>query len=302
MHPRRLQTINQIPERNRFAVLAEGLELLADNVATLDHDATILGSTRRDRGAAVLRCFAEEEAAKVMILLDLARAGWQNRNGATACLRNFYDHLARGLYVRAYDGAPADLAEVRSYLDVLRQEYFLDGPMEVDWIFGNEVKTNREQRLYVDYIADEHGDGCWAGPADQAAIFDEPFSFPGQSSTVVPLVAAIHRLGLLTEEGLNATRAVWDGVAVDDNLRWNDLQELNLAVLNELATDGRQRDTEDDREAARFVFRHWSFPLTSLNLTMAKVALVDLQNKRERWLAHEVGNVDGFEAGPNVSE
>ncbi|MDQ3763777.1 MAG: hypothetical protein M3460_19825 [Actinomycetota bacterium] len=152
MLPRRFSTIVQVPERRRFRVLAEGTKLLAENVATLEADATTLDVSRRDRGAAVLRCFAEEEAAKVLILLDLARAGWQDHAAVRACLSSFYSHLARGLYVKAYDGSPADLAEVRGYVDHLRQEYYLDGPMDVDWIFGNEVLASREERLYVDYV------------------------------------------------------------------------------------------------------------------------------------------------------
>lgn len=295
MDARRLKRITQIPEHQRFSVLGEGMDLLADNVATLDLDVRTLGASRRDRGAAVLRCFAEEEAAKVMILLDLARSGWNDHAAVTICMKNFYSHLARGLYVRAYDGSPADLAEVRQYVDHLRREYYLDGPMDVDWIFGNEVLTGREERLYVDYIEDEHGDRRWTGPADRAAMFDEPFSFPAPQSTVVPLVAAMHRIGLLTEEGLSATRAVWDAVAVDDSTHWSDLEPLNVAVIEKLATGGRQYATEEDREALRYVVGHWIFPLTSLDLTMAKVELSDLKRERERWLAREMGVLDELE-------
>jgi hypothetical protein len=299
MLPRRFSTIVQVPERRRFRVLAEGTKLLVENVATLEADATTLDASRRDRGAAVLRCFAEEEAAKVLILLDLARAGWQDHAAVRACLSSFYSHLARGLYVKAYDGSPADLAEVRGYVDHLRQEYYLDGPMDVDWIFGNEVLASREERLYVDYIEDEHGDRHWTGPADRATIFDAPFSFPAPASTVVRLVAAMWRIGLLTEQGLAATRAVWDGVAVDDTMHWSDLQPLNIAIVKKLAVVlGRAYATEEDREAVRYVVGHWIFPLTSLELTIANVEIADLKHERERWLAHEMGVVDDY--GPDM--
>lgn len=208
MLARRLRTIAQLPEDQRFAVLAEGMQLLAENVVTLEADATTLAASRRNRSAAVLRGFADEEAAKVLILLDLARAGWNEQAAVAACFSRFYDHLARGLYVRAYDGSPADLAEVRRYVDRLRQKYYLDGPMDVDWIFRNEVLTDREEQLYVDYIEDEHGSRHWTGPADRAAVFDAPFSLPAPVSTVSRLVAAMHHIGLLTERGLTATRAV----------------------------------------------------------------------------------------------
>lgn len=288
MLPRRLSTIVQLPEHQRLPVLAGGAELLAENVATLEADATRLGHSRRDRGAAVLRCFAEEEAAKVLILTDLARAGWKDP-AVSVCQSRFYCHLARGLYVQAYDGSPADLAEVRRYVDAWRQAYYLDGPTGVDWIFRNEVVADREERLYVDYIEDEDGNRRWTGPADRAAFFDEAFSFPAPTSTVVRLVAAMRRVGLLTEQGLAATRTVWHGVAVDDTMHWSDLQPLNLAVVKKLTADGQTFAKEEDREALRCVLQRWIFPLNSLDLASAKVDREDLRRARERWIAQELG-------------
>jgi AbiV family abortive infection protein len=299
MLPRRLSAILQIPEGRRFNVLAEGMALLAENVGTLEADAATLGASRRDRGAAVLRSFAEEEAAKVLILLDLARAGWQDQVAVRACLSAFYSHVARGLYVRAYDGSPADLAEVRGYVDELRQNYYLDGPTDVDWIFRNEVEASREERLYVDYIEDEYGHRRWTGPADRAAIFDEPFSFPMAATTVVRLVAAMRHIGLLTEQGLAATRDAWSGVVVDDTMRWPDLRSLNVAAVESLADIlGRAYAAEEDGEALRYVLEHWIFPLSSLDLRVNKVDLDDLRRKRERRLAREMGIADDF--GPFV--
>lgn len=286
MLPRRLSTIVQLPERQRFSVLGEGLELLADNVATLESDARTLGESRHDRSAAVLRCSAEEEAAKVLILLDLARAGWKDHSAVKACLSRFYSHLARGLYIEAYGGSPADLAEVRRHLDFWRQEYYLDGPMDVDWIFGNEVLARREERLYVDYIEDEHRDRRWTGPLDRTQAFDTPFSHPAPPSTVVELVAAMHRIGLLAQQGLAATCDIWDGVAVDDTMHWSDLRPLNVAVLHELQPSGWA--SEEDIEGVHYVLEHWLFPLTTLDLALAKVDIADLQQARERRLAHEM--------------
>lgn len=300
MLPRRLSTIVQLPEHQRFSVLAEGLELLADNVVTLEADASTLGAARRDRGAAVLRCFADEEAAKVLILFDLARAGWQDQAAVRACLSRFYSHLARGLYVQAYDDSPADLAEVRRYVDHWRQEYYLDGPMDVDWIFGNEVMARREERLYVDYIEDEHGERRWTGPVDRTQLLDAPFNYPAPAATVVDLVAAMRRIGLLTEQGLAVTRGVWDGVVVEDTMHWLDLRPLNAAVLDTLAPGGWADASDGDVEAVRYVLEHWIFPLARLDLSLAKVDLADLQRARHRWLADEMGVVvdDATEGGP----
>jgi AbiV family abortive infection protein len=294
MLPRRLSTIVQMPEHRRDAALADGLELLAEHVVTLEADASSLAATRRHRSAAVLRCFAEEEAAKVLILLDLARAGWRDQAAVRLCLSYFYSHVSRGLYVQAYDGVPADLAEVRRYVDHLRQQFYLDGPMNADSIFGNEVLARREERLYVDYIEDEDGSRRWTGPADRAAMFDEPFKYPAPPSTVIPLVDAMSRIGLLTEEGIAATRRVWNGVIADDGMHWLDLRPLSVAILDELAGHGRTY-TDADRAALSYVVDNWIFPLNGLDLTIAKVDRADLERERERWLASEIGIVDDFQ-------
>lgn len=288
MLPRRLKSIAQTPVNQRFKVLGEGLELLADNVATLSTDATTLGDVRRDRGAAVLRIFAEEEAAKVMILLDLARAGWQDTIVVNGCTERFYNHLARGLYMRAYDGSPADLAEVRSYVDFLRQKFYLDGPMDVDWIFANDIITAREERLYVDYKEEEGGTFRWSGPAERSAMHDAPFSHPTPTANIVELVAAMHHIGLLTEIGLSLTRQTWETTVVTDAMRWETLNELNRSVLAQLPfTQARETFLGEDREAIETVVRHWSFPLTTLDLSEDKVKVEDLQAQREQWFAHE---------------
>ncbi|WP_433530967.1 AbiV family abortive infection protein [Micromonospora sp. CA-263727] len=290
MYARQLDKILHLPERQRFAVMAEGMEQLASSVAALEADAGALADSRRHQSAAVLRCFADEEAAKVLILLDVARAGWKDRKRVEDLLRRrFYQHLARGLYVRAYDGNPADLAEVRRYVDSWRTEFYLDGPMDVDWIFSNEVLAGREERLYVDYVRDEDGNGYWTGPGSRAAMIDEPFKYPLPASVAIRLVAAMHRIGLLSIDGLRTTRAVWQGVAVDDSMHWSTLHPLNVAVIGRLAEEGLDLDIEENLEAVRFVCDRWIFPLYTLDLDMEKVTLAELQAARERRLAWESG-------------
>lgn len=292
MHARQLDKILHLPARQRFGVMAEGVALLAASVATLEADAAPLAAASRHQSAAVLRCFADEEAAKVLILLDVARAGWGHRSRQRVeqlLRRRFYQHLARGLYVQAYAGAPADLAEVRRYVNGLRAEFYLDGPMDVDWIFSNEVITGREERLYVDYIRDEDGKGSWTGPASRAAMIDEPFQHAPISSVTIRLVGAMHRIGLLTENGFQATQAVWDGIEVDDSIHWSALQPLNADVVQKLVDAGLRLDDDENVEAARFVCEHWIFPLYTLDLDQEKVAPADLQAARERRLAAEFG-------------
>ncbi len=280
---KRLNVIVQTPQAKRYGVLAEGLELLADSVATLAADGAHLAESGNRQSAAVLYSFAEEEAAKILIVLDLARCGWQNQALVKACLKNCYNHLSRGLYVTAYERSPADLAEVRRYLDQWRSQYYLDGPMEVDWIFGNWVITNREEALYADYVQDEHGNSRWTGPAERVALYNG-FDYPVPAGRVVRLVAAMWQVGLLTEAGLTATHAAWDGVLVDDAMHWSDLQPITAAALMDLAAQlGRDYSSDEDKAAIAAVLDQWIFPLSELDLSMTEVDPDDL--KRARALA-----------------
>ena len=291
MYARRLGRIAQMPLPERFPVLAEGAELIAENVETLAEDIEALGEKRRYRAVAALRVFAEEEAAKVLIILDIARGGWRDQKVTKSALGSFYSHLSRGLYVQPYGGSPADLAEVRRYVDMWRREFYLDGPMEVDWIFSNDLITGREERLYVDYVEDENGDRRWVSPRQRSEMLDAPFSFPDPPSVVVQLVGSMRRIGLLSVVGLEATRETFEGVVIDDCMHWQDLQPLNIKVLQKLVDAGRI--TNDAVEDARYVVEHWIFPLTSLDLTLEKVDPAELKQARDAWLARELG-LDDF--------
>ena len=48
------------------------------------------------------------------------------------------------------------------------------------------------------------------------------------------------------------------------------------------------------------MLEHWIFPLSGLDLTMAKVDVDDLKRQRDRWLARELGIADefGWDYGP----
>ena len=166
MKPRRMQQIRNLPQAQRFPVMAEGLEMMHEHTECLHQDFEALFQQGRLRSAAILRAFAGEEASKVMILLDVARAGWGDQERVQRLLgRAVYDHLSRGLYVRVYEGQPASMQEVREFVDAMRQELYLDGPNSFDWIFRNEIESSREDLLYVDYVETEDGSYYWNSPA-----------------------------------------------------------------------------------------------------------------------------------------
>ena len=56
-----------------FREIAEGIPLIVDNALSLDETAQRLHRQEEFRVCEIIRGFAEEEAAKVLILIDLVR-------------------------------------------------------------------------------------------------------------------------------------------------------------------------------------------------------------------------------------
>ncbi|MGA5035513.1 hypothetical protein ACPCA8_00485 [Streptomyces capoamus] len=280
MKPRDLVAILNVPKAERLALIAEGLELLAEHVSTLRDDLMHLQEAGRSRGAAVIDGLASEEAAKMLILLDVVRMGWSDTAAVRGKLRNFYSHLARGIYARLVAGRPADLAEVRRYAEFLRRELYLDGPNDVDWIFRNSVEADREESLYVGYVTSE-GDSAWITPARLSDL--QLHSWP---SMVVDLALALHRLGCTSEKGLEIIAKEWDRFPLDDDTHWVKVQAINKRVLSNLHAAGLCGD-DLTRADIRLALEQWIFPLGGVDLSLIRVTKTELLAERERWVARE---------------
>ncbi|MFI9569721.1 AbiV family abortive infection protein [Streptomyces rishiriensis] len=280
MKPRDLVAVLNVPKAERLTLIAEGLELLAEHVSTLRDDLIHLQEAGRSRGAAVIDGLASEEAAKMLILLDVVRMGWSDTVAVRGQLKNFYNHLARGIYARLIAGRPADLAEVRRYAESLRRELYLDGPNDVDWIFRNSVEADREESLYVDYVTSE-GDSAWITPARLSDL--KLSSWP---SMVVDLSLALHRLGCTSEKGLEIIAKEWDGFSLDDDTHWVKVEAINKRILNKLHAAGLCSD-DLTRADIRLALEQWIFPLGGVDLSPIKVTKTELLAERERWVARQ---------------
>jgi hypothetical protein len=145
MKARAIGHLMQLSTKSRREAISEGLGLLAENVATLGADIDLLCEEGRGRSLWILARQAEEEAAKALILLDLALVDPQDREGAGRVMKHFYDHLARCIYAEVTQMAPADFAEVRRMVDSMRPSLYLHGPEGIEWIFRNRLLVAREE-------------------------------------------------------------------------------------------------------------------------------------------------------------
>ncbi|MGW5232896.1 hypothetical protein ACWEQU_11470 [Streptomyces nodosus] len=280
MKPRDLVAVLNVPKAERLVLIAQGLELLAEHVGTLRDDLIHLQEAGRSRGAAVIDGLASEEAAKMLILWDVVRMGWSDTDAVRGQLRNFYNHLARGIYARLIAGRPADLAEVRRYAESLRRSLYLDGPNDVDWIFRNSVEADREESLYVDYVTSE-GDSAWITPARLSDLGLSP-----RTSMVIDLALALHRFGCTSEKGLEIIIKEWDGVSLDDDTHWVKVEAINKSILNKLHAAGLCSDDLTQADV-RLALGHWIFPLGGVDLSPIKVTKTELLAERERWVASQ---------------
>ena len=181
-----------------FDVISEGATEIVNNAVELDKAARRLHVAGEQRASDILRGLAEEEAAKVLILLDVVRcptdSGFRHRT-----LGYFFDHLAKRVY--ALTSSFPNVLTFAEVCELARFEcrpFFLDGPNGVDWIFSNTIKSHREGSMYVDYVRDITGDDAncfWNSPVDM-----EAGDWMYESSDAVKLGQALVDVGVTTRQ------------------------------------------------------------------------------------------------------
>jgi AbiV family abortive infection protein len=278
MEARQIKRLMSRPIAERESLIVEGLGALLEHVTTLNDDLTTLVDANGIRGAAVVGMVAEEEAAKVLILLDLVRMGWSDDKACSLHLAKFTDHLARGIYVEMASFKPGSFREVMHWVDRERRSHYLDGPNDVDWSFRNDIETRREESIYVDYIATDEGDR-WVTPA-QREEFSEHWPTP-----VIELVLGLGKCGVLTSQGLRNLRKAWDGVVVDEDTQWSDVLALNLDVLRATAPDPLPSPLT--RGEARALREYWTFPMHQLEMKKVQVTRAERARQQQAWLGSQ---------------
>lgn len=298
MQARRFKYLGQIPRAQLPGVVSEGLPLLAENAASLMEDAQACHRAGRPRGAALLSAYATEEAAKAMMLLDLARVGWQD----LSMLSSMTSHLARLLYVWSYDGNPADLAEVRGYVDELRRDQvFLE---DLPVVAPNPLLHEREEIPYVDYVLSydearalkEASDGTGPAPAGVLGQWTTPRDVwlpdAGRQELYVPpivrLLPMLERAGCLTEPGLTVIASTWNELRkdFDSDPHYRELEKLNMAVVVALMEAGVPPG-ELAADDVQGIVQGWSFPLTGTDLSTKKVSDEEIDAMAHQWLVAE---------------
>ena len=250
----------QLSNPGLFEEISTGIKHVIDNVESLDEITRRLIVAEEYRGADIMRRLAEEESAKILILVDAVRCP---RKCMSRTLRWFDDHVAKGIYANACWWRPQDFREVASYVERDRRGLFLDGPNDFDWIFPNSIKSEREQAMYVDYVQDitvENGEHMWLSPVSgqvSATTYSTPES--------VEVSHAIFEIGATTPKGLAIVAKVWRDFEPQPQTTKTELCARVNYMLQLLIDKGLF--SAPNLQKAQSILYSWPFPLWPLDLT-----------------------------------
>ena len=280
-HPiglRHARQICQMALPDRLAFLAEGLPVILNSAEGFWAAAEALREHPRE--ADVLEGLASEEAAKVLILIDMQRCPWgQAARAAGTSVGWFYNHLARLLYADAVGWRPADKGELRRYIDGHRRTHGVDGAVG-EFIMPTGPVYDRERRLYADVEALQDGVLMWNSPSSwkeglaSASVFQ-------MMPPALCLARSMHRLGLFSVPGMSAVSEVWGAHPLDDGLTYDANRGLTQQLflrLNDL--DVFHEDASDD-DAAKLL-GDWPLPMWDFNLSPVEVPMKELEAEQER--------------------
>ena len=258
-----------------FEEMADGIPLIVANAENLEKVARGLFDAREYQASEIMRGFAEEEAAKVLILLDAVRCPTGSRGAVLKC---FYKHLPKRIYALTCTFPKiSSFGELSGLVARERQPYYLDGPNDVDWIFANSITTERERTIYVDYVRDVTealGDRGWSAPDGGGGHVGSY-----RSPDAVELARALCDAGVASKEGLAVVAETWRGLVPAEDMSRDELRERIAGTLTKLVEDGVA--APDEFSVGR-IFSSWSFPLWSfgLNDSSRSKTLEELREER----------------------
>lgn len=269
---RRAVLLCQMPMNRRLDLIAEGLPVILDSARGFWQASQQLAEQPRE--AEVLEGFAEEEAAKILILMDIVRCPPKLVQGRIGMMvRHFYDHLARIIYAEAQRWKPMHVAQLREYVDSERQAHYLEGDMG-EYILPNWSVARRESILYADIEAYEDGVPHWNRPTGVA------FPIPSPVPAVLRVAEALSAVGAFSRKGLDAVADAWGQLDFRDNETHADAQRLTEQMLTRLVKEQLPSEAATQRDVG-ILSNSWQMPMYHFEFRLIDVPLEDLQRERD---------------------
>ena len=276
---RAIRDLACFPDNRLLKELSEGIPLIIRNARSLEETARSLYQLGDYRASEVMRGFAEEEAAKVLILLDIVRCPVDSgKRAATA--QYFYSHVAKRIYaMTCWYPSIASFKELSEFVVSECEPYYLEGPNSVDWIFWNSIAAERQHSLYVDYVQDvteESGEFSWRAPI---ASPGSPYLTP----ECVSLAQALLDVGAVSPDGLAIIADLWRAFTPAPETSRPKLRRLIANTLDNLTKAGLNSAGD---HSMNVIVTSWSFPLWPLTIQEPggkhEALLEELRSRRAR--------------------
>lgn len=265
---------------DRLAFIAEGLPILLASAQGFQAAASRLHDSPREED--VLVSFADEEAAKVLILMDIVRCPPAQVNQHVGKLmRWFYDHLARLLYAKATSWKPMSVQQLQHYLETECKEHTLEG-FAGEYILPGGPVHERESALYADIQSYDNGELAWHEPRTRASLFGP------EISDALSLANAMQRLGMLSLDGLRIAASVWSSTRFSGEQTSRTAKALTQATLEQMEAAELIPGSAEDGDVFT-LYERWQLPMYELHITPTIQTLEELREEQVRMLNNEIG-------------
>jgi len=278
MKHRAIKDLNQLSDNSFFKEISTGLVKIYENCIELDASFKLLTKNENYLASRIIESVSKEEAAKYLILIDALRCPKKLHKEFTRQLTKFNEHLAKGLYSELCDWRPSSYNDLTNYIENSSEQYFLDGPLGVEWIFRNSIISNREEAYYVDYVdtGDEHR---WITPQKHDSL--NKMISTDSSSSVINMVKALHEIGIAEHKSIIEFSNYWRSFEYSSNTHYQEFRKANLECFTILEEKGLLKETSDANYS--LVINELPFPLYKEEMKEIKITREQLKKIQDNW-------------------
>ncbi|WP_084657614.1 hypothetical protein [Natronohydrobacter thiooxidans] len=271
----------QMRQEDRLAFIAEGFPILLASAQGFQNAAARLHDSPREED--VLVSFADEEAAKILILLDIVRCPPAQINQHIGKLMSwFYNHLARLIYAKATSWKPINVEQLQRYVIQECQEHTLEG-FAGEYILPGGPVYERESALYADIQSHDDGELAWHEPRMRPSLFGP------EESDALQLANTMQRLGILSLDSLRIVAAVWNGTRFSGNQTQDTAETLTAATLEQMEAAGLIPDSAENADLVT-LYELWQLPMYELQITPTIQTIEELREAQEQMLNNAIGD------------
>ncbi len=271
MKHRAIKNLIQLNSKNFIKEVSIGLGIIYESCEALHRSSLMLNKNEEYRGARILESVANEEAAKFMILIDAIRCPKKQQKYLSRQLEKFNEHLAKGIYAKMCGWRPDKYSSLCEYIEGELDEYYLDGPEGVEWVFRNSIISDREESMYVDYVQYEEDKHSWLTPKR----FEDIGIGISSYNSAVEMAKSFYLSGVTSVESLTMFSEYWRNFEFSGETHYKEFKSANYESLKLLDEKGLLKEAPNP--CYSLLINEMPFPLYKEPIKMNKVPIEDLK-------------------------